>query len=196
MNTSPRPIRSSKTKFLTDRDKDQVDAEAKQTLRELNAVISNLQNAEELRQNTENLAIQKKYKKSGGAILYWAGGGIGPSKSIDQELDEAKTSAIATHRENVIAYLRQKLKAVVELQAGMMQKRINRELEKRKSVLANAKSRAQNAGFGGVAGPTYEEKKEEVWRPEEELTQEQIQMFEEDHQDMLRHYESTLNQVT
>jgi syntaxin 18 len=31
--------------------------------------------------------------------------------------------------------------------------------------------------------------------PEQELTQEQIQMFEKENQDMLKHYESTLDQV-
>lgn len=185
---------------MTDRDKDEVDAAAKKTLRELNIAVRNLQDAEEMRQNTEKIITQKKYKKLGGALVSWAAGGAGQTKSFDQEVDEARSNAITVAREGVILYLRQKLNDCVNAQSSMMEKRINRDLEKRRSVLANAKSKAPelstfNASMNNYSPTSPTQTGTPQYRPED-LSEEQVQMFEKDNQDMLKHYESTLNQVT
>jgi hypothetical protein len=85
----------------------------------------------------------------------------------------------------------------------MMEKRIMREVEKNSSVLAKSRSgpvfeRALSdvpappapypgSGAAQLEAPQYD--------PEQELTPEQIQVFEKENQDMLKHYESTLDQV-
>jgi len=148
-----------------------------------------------LRQDIEKTNIQKKYKTLGGKLGSWAAGGAGRTKTIDQELDEAKSQIISEHHDNVLKYLRIKYKDCVDTQRSMMQKRLNRVLEKRKSVLANAKPRGPDLStFSGATNHVFPATIPQ-YQPEE-LTPEQMQMFEEDHQDMLRHYEDALNQVT
>jgi syntaxin 18 len=171
----------------------------------LNASIRNLADAEQLRQNTESTLTRKKYARLGlGAIGAWAAGGEGHTKSYEQEQDEAKTGAVNMHRESVLWYLRQKLQVCGSLQASMMEKRIMREMEKSRSVLAKSRSgpMPELGGFDNASEPpskysaapvAQEEAKQ--FNADEELTPEQIQMFEKQNQDMLKHYESTLGQV-
>ncbi len=127
---------------------------------------------------------------------------------MDQEQAEAAANALSTHRENVLWYLRQKLSQCGQLQASMMETRITREMEKNKSVLSRARGR-MGGEFGAPAVPgepdvpKFEYKPHEEQRREErggghvedELTPQQLHMFEEQNQDMLRHYEEALNQV-
>ena len=117
-------------------------------MRELNASIRNLADAEQLRQNTQTTITRKKYARLGlGALGSWAAGGAGQTKSFEQEQDEAKANAISMHRESVLWYLRQKLQECGSFQASMMEKRIMREMEKNRSVLE--KSQAEPI-YGGV----------------------------------------------
>jgi hypothetical protein len=83
----------------------------------------------------------------------------------------------------------------------MMEKRLRREMEKNKSALA--KSRAPIPELGGfdnapippTRSSTAAHLEMQQVDPEQELSPEQIQMFEKENQDMLKHYESTLDQV-
>jgi hypothetical protein len=198
---------SSKSRYLTDRQRDEIDAETKQLLRELNASIRNLADAEQLRQNTGTSLTRKKYARLGlGALGTWAAGGASQAKSYDQEQDEAKAGAIKMHRENVLWYLRQKLQECGSLQASMMETRIMREMEKNKSVLYKARGKPM-PDFGGfddapVPPPKQVNKKaphledeQRQQNSEDELSPEQLQMFEKENQDMMKHYEATLDQV-
>ena len=174
-------------------------------LRELNGYIRKLADAEKLRQNTETTITRKKYARLGlGALGSWAAGGGGHTKSFEEDLDEAKAKAINMHRESVLWYLGKKLEECGSLQASMMEKRIMREMEKNRSNLA--KSRANpildlgSFDNGPGSSPTYKTSgglhlETEQANPEDELTPEQIQLFEKENQDMLKHYQSTLNQV-
>jgi len=210
LSTAPPPRRagtSSKdkqSKYLTDRQKEEVDAEAKQLIRQLEASIRNLADAEQLSQNTGATLIRKKYARLGlGALGSWAAGGVGQTKSSEQELDEAEANAIKMHRESVLWYLSQKIQQCSLFQAVMMEKRLRREMEKNKSALA--KSRGPMPDLGGFenapvpsmkySASTAAHSETQQLYPEQELTQEQIQMFEKENQDMLKHYESTLDQV-
>jgi syntaxin 18 len=139
-----------------------------------------------------------------GPLGSWAAGGSGQTKSYEQEQEEAKANAISQHRESVLWYLRQKLQECGSFQASMMEKRILREVEKSKSVLAKSRTRAMSevGGFENApaASTSYPAASAAHWEsqalyPEQELTEEQIQMFEKENQDMLKHYESTLDQV-
>ena len=84
-----------------------------------------------------------------------------------------------------------------------MEKRIRREMEKNRSVLEKSEwgpleyggyESAPGASKYRLTGPVHLEAPQFV--PEEELTPEQIQVFEKQNQDMLKQYESTLNQVS
>jgi syntaxin 18 len=89
-----------------------------------------------------------------------------------------------------------------------MEKRIMREVEKSRSVLAKSRGAAgERAAYGEASSPPppaaavypgsagVQVESQQQYDPEEELTPEQIQMFERENQDMLKHYESTLDQV-
>lgn len=115
----------------------------------------------------------------------------------------------------MLLYLRQKLGEVGKTQTSMMETRLTREMEKNRSVLAKARNgmgierefaipgvvsggsdrRRSLAGAGGAGGlPPGEEEKRNI-SSEGDLTEEQRQMFEKGNQDMLKHYESTLDKV-
>lgn len=110
------------------------------------------------------------------------------------------------HRENVLWYLRQKLQECGSFQASMMETRIMREMEKNKSVLykARGKPMPELGGFDDAPVPPprqgnnkamHVEDQQPTQNPEDELSPEQLQMFEKENQDMMKHYEATLDQV-
>ncbi|KAB8298035.1 hypothetical protein EYC80_001807 [Monilinia laxa] len=210
LSTAPPPRRtniSSKTKqwrYLNDRQREEIDAETKKLLRGLNVSIRSMDEAEGIRHTTETVTIQNKYAKALGRFGNWAAGGGQQSKSIEQELEEAKLNAIKIHRDSVVWYLRQKLSECGNLQALMMEKRIMREMEKNKSNLARSRSMMPDmGGFGDSSSTKYnpstsihlEEPPQPQSSPAQELSPEQIQMFEQENHNMLKHYQSTLDQV-
>ncbi|KAF7869906.1 hypothetical protein EAF04_004690 [Stromatinia cepivora] len=199
---------SSKTKqwrHLNDRQREEIDAETKKLLRELNVSIRSMDEAEGIRYTAEALIIQNKYARTLGRFGNWAAGGGEQSKSMEQQLEEAKLNAIKMHRDSVVWYLRQKLSECGNLQASMMEKRIMREMEKNKSNLAKSRAMMPDiVGFGESSSPKYTssgnahleaQSPSQTSFPEQELSPEQIQMFEQENHDMLKHYQSTLDQV-
>ena len=189
---------------MTDLDKEQVDAQTKKLLRTLNAGIRGLADAEQVRQNTETFVTRKKYARLGlGALGSWAAGGAGQTKSTEQEQEEARQNAISQHRESVLWYLGQKLQKCGSLQASMMEKRILRDVEKSKSVLAKSRPRgmselggyshSQSSTSHSTHNPAQTEHQGQF--AEEELTEEQVQMFEKQNTDLLKLYESKMDQV-
>jgi len=197
----PRRTHGKKSNNLTDRDREEIDAQTKQLLREFDMRIRVLADAEDVRQKTETHLTRKKYARLGlGALGSWAAGGMGESKSFEQQEEEQQLNALHTHRENVLWYLRQKLQQCGALQAGMMEVRINREMEKNRSILGKSRmAMPQLGGFEHTSAPqkntsaVHLEVQEKF--PDQELTEEQVQLFERENQDMLKHYQSTLDQV-
>ncbi|KAK1780172.1 snare-complex protein syntaxin-18 N-terminus-domain-containing protein [Copromyces sp. CBS 386.78] len=198
---------SSQPVYLTDRDREEIDANAKATLRDLNARIRALEDAEQLRQSTETALIQKKYARGLGALGSWAAGGgpLGSSKSKEHAAAEAVARQLGAHRESVIWYLRQRLQETARTQQAMMETRLTREMEKNRSVLAKARSSAGNnfgsrrrsgsVAHGNTSHLPADEYERKSSLPTEDLTDEQIQMFEKGNQDMVKHFESTLDKV-
>lgn len=152
--------------------------------------------------------MKKKYGSRLGGLANWAAGGIGHSKSPEQLAAEGKANTVKEHRENVLFLLRLRLQQAGQLQAGMMETRIMRELEKNKSVLYKARGRMgqelgeppvpafeYQGGYRGGEGVKMEQQSHHAPNIEDELTPQQLQMFEKENQDMVRHYEETLNQV-
>ncbi|KAL0472619.1 snare-complex protein syntaxin-18 N-terminus domain-containing protein [Neurospora intermedia] len=202
---------SSQPVYLTDRDREEIDANAKATLRDLNARIRALEDAEQLRQSTETALIQKKYARGLGALGSWAAGGdpLGSSKSKEHAAAEAVARQLGAHRESVIWYLRQRLQETARTQQAMMETRLTREMEKNRSVLAKARSstgldignhfgsrrRSGSVVQGNTSHLPVDEYERKSAVPTQDLTDEQIQMFEKGNQDMVKHFESTLDKV-
>jgi hypothetical protein len=119
---------------------------------------------------------------------------------------------IAGVREGVLWFLRRGLDGVVGVQREMVEKRIERVREKEKSVLYKSASTAAGAGVtkggDGSVDRTMDISTSSVQAPdamilseaetariEAQLSPEQLQLFAEENDTMLRHYEDTLGKV-
>ena len=198
--------------YFTDAQRDQIDAESKQLLRELNTSIRNLSDAEQLRQNTETTLAERRRAKNGfGGLARWAAGGATLAKSPEEEMEEAKASGVRVHRESVLWYLRRRLEACGETQRAMMETRLIREVEKSKSVLYKTHGAAVRGGVEPSVSGINDDPNGSTWQwtgakaaqmddlerrqIEQQLSPEQLQLFAKENQDMLKHYEDTLDQV-
>ncbi|KAI9708286.1 MAG: hypothetical protein M1812_008044 [Candelaria pacifica] len=214
------PILSSdkERRYLSGAQRDQVDAESKQLLRELNAAIRNLSDAEKLRQNTASTLLQRQRARNGlGVLGKWAAGVSETLQSPEGELAEAKASGINKHRESVLWYLRHQLEECGEFQRSMTEIRLTREVEKSKSVLYKTRGSKDTSRAMGLAeqvalgvdsvytntsnprqytGSTGAQLDETERRQiEQQLSPEQLQLFAQENQDLLKHFEDTLDQV-
>ncbi|PVI04529.1 snare protein syntaxin-like protein 18/UFE1 [Periconia macrospinosa] len=172
-------------KYLTDAQRNDVDASAKQLLRELNHAITGLQETEQVRQAAVNAVVMKKRAKRGlGALGRWAAGGAITAKSPEEEREEAKFNTMKAHRESIIWYLQRALEECGRFQGSMMEIRLTRELEKSKSVLSKARGTL----------PVSEDY-ESMRGIENTLDPEQLQLFAQENQDLLKQYEDHLDQV-
>ncbi|KAL8923021.1 MAG: hypothetical protein Q9208_004833 [Pyrenodesmia sp. 3 TL-2023] len=212
--------------YFTNPQRDQLDAESKSLLRSLNASIRQLEEAETLRQETARKLLQHKHSRGygglGGALGRWAAGDRddGSQLSPEDEWEKVGLETLKTWRGSVIWYLKKKLGEAGEVQREMMEKRLQREVERSKSVLY--KSRGAKGvdlglddfalgessfesgvgggrlgkginGYAGQKGVDLEE--EERRRGEDGLSEDQMQLLREENKGMLRHYEDTLDQV-
>ncbi|EKG17180.1 SNARE-complex protein Syntaxin-18 [Macrophomina phaseolina MS6] len=202
-SSSSTPRSEKERKYLTDAQREQIDAETKQLLRELTGAIKNLADAEKVRQSAdETIALRKRATKGLGALGRWAAGGAITAKSPEEELEEAKQNTIKIHRDGVIWFLNRKLEETGAFQASMMEIRLEREREKSKSVLYKTRgvtmppmddpSGDYGAGSGSRAAALDDSSGKQV---EQQLSEAQLQLFAEENQDMLKHYEDTLDKV-
>jgi hypothetical protein len=145
----------------------------------------------------------------------WAAGAetADEGKSDEQIIAEESARCICTVRENVLWFLRRNLEQVAEVQRGMVEKRIERIREKEKSVLyksAIPQEQIQRQRQEWEQQPTvvavgrdqqrkYEKAStlsdQETATIESQLSAEQLQLFAEENDMMLRHYEDTLSKV-
>lgn len=187
---------------MSDTERAQVDAEAKKVLQELHKAVKQISDVEKLRQDTADTVALKKRAQGGFAGLSrWAAGGAVTAKSPEEEVKEAKAKTLSAHREGVVWYLQKKLEEAGQIQAGMMEIRLQREEEKSKSVLF--KSRGQDIPYekldpklfpdGGRGSNASGNAAPDEW--EGELSQEQLQLFQEENQEMMKHYHDQLSQV-
>ncbi|EKV09425.1 SNARE protein (Ufe1), putative [Penicillium digitatum] len=139
-------------------------------------------------------------------------------KSAEQVCAEESAQSLATIRESVLWFLRRGLERAVGVQRRMVEKRIERIREKEKSVLYKVAAGKTAGGSGGREGfvsvsertgagagsafdPTFQAPDAEVLsqadtaRIEAQLSPEQLQLFAEENDSMLRHYEDTLGKV-
>ncbi|MCJ1335509.1 hypothetical protein MMC09_000780 [Bachmanniomyces sp. S44760] len=227
-------------KYLNDKQRDEIDAVAKFTLRDLNASITQLRTAEQIRQDTASqvaIAHSKKLHGGLGALGRWAAGGGNPQgevKTPEEELEDARQNTIKVYRENVLWYLGRKLEEAGEQQRSMMEIRLEREVERSKSSLSKSRGfvgargvNGESEGVNGMEGGSHADRgstmnggvdtmpaaaghkrglskearkaaaieDEERETIESNLSPEQLQLFEQENSEMLKHYEDTLDQV-
>ncbi|KAI4161105.1 MAG: hypothetical protein LQ342_005142 [Letrouitia transgressa] len=204
------------TDDLTNAQRDQIDAESKTILRSLHAKIAQLEEAEGLRQDTAvRVLLNRRAKRIGfgGRLGRWAAGEAGGGErrvggglsDLDEaeRAEKARSDTTKAWREGVVWCLKKRLEAAGELQRGMMERRIEREVERGKSMLYKAKGTGLDTGVGrqewvregGAAGEAAMRDEEEKKGVEAELSAEQLQLFKEENDSMLKHYEDTLDQV-
>ncbi|KAJ5938659.1 SNARE-complex protein Syntaxin-18 N-terminal [Penicillium verhagenii] len=146
-------------------------------------------------------------------------------KSAEQVRAEESARVIRTVRESVLWLLRRGLEGAASVQGGMVEKRIERVREKEKSVLYKAAGSKGGAGSGngaptaqGAGGSSGASERQggynnkspvsmlstpdavhlseaDTARIEAQLSPEQLQLFAEENDTMLRHYEDTLSKV-
>ncbi|KAJ5373259.1 hypothetical protein N7517_005265 [Penicillium concentricum] len=141
-------------------------------------------------------------------------------KSAEQVRAEESARSIATIRESVLWFLRCGLERAVSVQRRMVEKRIERVREKEKSVLYKVSAGKAAAGGngarkgsisvsertgagagGGGFNPAFQApdaavlSEADTARIEAQLSPEQLQLFAEENDSMLRHYEDTLGKV-
>lgn len=160
-----------------------------------------------MRQAAQNaVALKKRARKGLGALGRWAAGGAITAKSPDEELEEAKANTIKAHRESIIWYLQRALEECGRFQSSMMEIRLTREVEKSKSVLYKARGTMPTtedySGMNGAhnAAPDYRGKTAQMQEAdavavEQQLDPEQLQLFAQENQDLLKQYEDHLDQV-
>ncbi|CAO2652777.1 Nn.00g021880.m01.CDS01 [Neocucurbitaria sp. VM-36] len=197
-------------KYLSDAERTEIDAQAKQSLRELNHAINNLRDAEQIRQTTQTqVALRKRARQGFGALGRWAAGGAITAKSVEEELEETKANTIKAHRESIIWSLQNQLEECGRFQSGMMEIRLMREVEKSKSVLYKTRGTGPAVDeYSGVHGghgtgrepvdyrsKTTQAQDESSGVIEKQLDPEQLQLFAQENQDMLKQYEDQLDKV-
>ncbi|CAI7646198.1 unnamed protein product [Penicillium pancosmium] len=216
---------------LTDPERDAIDTSTTTLLQDLSSSITNLSDAETLRQKTTLQLQHKKYGHSaaGALLLRWAAndrnGDSSSSKSAEQIEAEEREKTLSSLRESVLWFLRRGLEGVASVQRGMVEKRIERVLEREKSVLYKSSgSRGVvsdlQGGSGSGAGGRRDNHKHDYSSSygagsaatapapdaavlseadskeiEGQLSAEQLQLFAEENDSMLKHYEDTLGKV-
>ncbi|KAI4930179.1 hypothetical protein J4E85_004804 [Alternaria conjuncta] len=196
-------------KYLSDTQRNEIDAQAKESIHGLNDAIKRLGIAEQTRQETQTqVALKKRAKQGLGALGRWAAGGAITAKSVEEEIQEAKANTIKAHREGIIWSLQKQLEQCGQFQSDMMEIRLMREVEKSKSVLYKTRttgptssdysgmngSSAGNESAGYRAKPTYNPDESSAVI-ENQLDPEQLQLFAQENQDMLKQYEDQLDKV-
>ena len=195
---------------MTDSEREAIDTQSKQLLRQLNGAITALKQAEDVRNQTaDSVALSKRARGGLGALGRWAAGGAVTAKSPEEEEEEAVRKTVASHRESILFYLQRKLEQAGRVQSDMMDVRLSREVEKTKSILAKSPvagggiPHAMDGVVNGTAGtakpnrqsgvPTEDNRFEST--EHEGLTPEQLQAFAEENHELLKHYEDQLDQV-
>ncbi|KAL4965690.1 putative SNARE protein (Ufe1) [Aspergillus stella-maris] len=140
-------------------------------------------------------------------------GATDEGKKPEQINDEQVEKLTQTVRESILWFLRRRLEVSIEMQRDMVEKRIERAKEREKSVLyknatssapasatspnisapSNYPDAALETATAGIKGNTLSAS--EVASIEAELSPQQLQLFAEENDSMVRYYEDTLGKV-
>ncbi|KAF3913475.1 Syntaxin-18 [Arthrobotrys entomopaga] len=199
-------------RYFTDKERDEIDFEAKTMIRQYMQVISNLEDAEKTRVVIEKKTRDKRNQSLGKWIRDLRRG-----EEIDEE--EEKSKWIALHREGVLWLLKNRLEKLSEIQREQQETRLMREVEKNKSILENvAFDKSQGLAIGNAAlqaskaaqveaqakaykrsqaaaAATAALEDDEGKDIEQKLSADQLRIFAKENQDMVKFYEDTLDQI-
>ncbi|KAL4807253.1 snare-complex protein syntaxin-18 N-terminus-domain-containing protein [Aspergillus unguis] len=165
----------------------------------------------------------RKRSRAGNLLFQWAAGSAVTENQDEARADEGKKPEQITDehiealrknvRESILWFLRRRLEGSIEMQRDMVEKRIERAKEREKSVLykASTPTTGNRRAEGGISAPsTYPDAAletadinvkghtldaSEVAAIEAELSPEQLQLFAEENDSMVRYYEDTLSKV-
>lgn len=198
---------------LTDYDRDAIDAESKLSLQNLYAAVTQLKFAEATRIDTETALSSSRKRRGGGVLGRWvAGDSINPDEKSEEELvEEGKRDTTKKMRESVIWFLERGIEEANKFQGEMIAVRIQREVERGKSVLHKSaggrgpvpafdeqdmSSGNTNGSAGGIGVPLQEfEADERNVAAKSGMDSDQVQLLEKENQDLIKHYENKLDQM-
>ncbi|OAP60053.1 hypothetical protein AYL99_05055 [Fonsecaea erecta] len=205
---------------LNDTQREAIDSETSAVLRDINNKITNLTSAVNLQHETASKLLERKYGKPDGFLWRWAAGdGDTPDagKSQKQLDEEGQLRTMKMFRDGVLWYLNKFLKDAITAQQEMVEKRLEREQQKQMSILYNPRNkdvRASHDAESGLNGsleaamlPTQDLRGHDEYKPwandaaqggvvEQELSPEQLQLFEEENRGIFEHFNDQLAKVT
>jgi syntaxin 18 len=214
-STSSLPT-ADKNQPLTDQDRERIDVETRHLLTTISSAVRQLSETAKISSDLDaSLAQQRRSKKGLGLLGRWAAGGGIESKSPEELEEEAAFETIKMHRDGVIWYLQRRLEIAAEKQRSMTEIRVQREVEKHRSILYKARGLDDGIGVSGggygsggeswTAAPAssvvgIDMDREEYERQQRQametmLTPEQLQMFEKEQQDMVKQFNENLQKI-
>ena len=197
---------------LDDTQREAIDSQTSSVLREINGNITNLSSAVSLQHDTATKVLEKKYGKPTGLLWRWTGGdGDAPDagKSKKQLDEEGRVKTTKEWREGVLWYLNKKLETAVSSQQEMVEIRLERERQRQMSVLYDQRNKnvrlerepeTVNGEYGNIDlrghdkyNPAPDQYHESGGQ---ELSPEQMQLFEQENSALFNHLNDQLAKVT
>ncbi|KAK4511715.1 RHO1 GDP-GTP exchange protein 2 [Mucor velutinosus] len=171
---------------LTDRERDEIDFQAKLIIRRCIDRIKELEESEKIRQRNEASKPASRLAHFLGTLSHGGGGHPSGSGSMPEDV-------LFVHRSSMTWFLNQQLMQVSQIQKDQQEIRLTREIEKSENQLSKST----------YAEPVYRPDVDQQQAPapqdenpfEQALSQEQIQMLEKENSIMLEDLNNTLNQV-
>jgi len=105
--------------------------------------------------------------------------------------EEALETLLSTHRGAINWYLSKKLTEASDIQRDQQETRLRREVDKSKSMIHVSDRRPTT--FQQESKPSRAIREEEIF--ESTLSQEQLQMLEEENQSLLEGFQGTMEQI-
>ncbi|KAL9105268.1 MAG: hypothetical protein Q9227_009527 [Pyrenula ochraceoflavens] len=216
--SSSSTIQPQPTIHFTPTDRATFDTTTSTQLRSFNTLLQRFSSIETTRQDALRLNLERKYGKPTGALWRWAAGSEPVSsapKSPEQDAEEGRAHALKTVRESILWYLGRNLQSAGAMYGEMVEIRVNREKEREKSILWKMDGPGKATNMNRAASTIAPEKtymngstgpeptpasraaitEEESAQIEAQLTPAQLQLFAQENNSLLRHYEDTLSKV-
>ncbi|CAO3612078.1 unnamed protein product [Mucor fragilis] len=171
---------------LTDRERDEIDFQAKLIIRRCIDRIKELEEAEKIRQRNEASKPASRLAHFLGTLSHGGGNSSGSNTTED---------VLFVHRSSMTWFLNQQLMQVSQIQKDQQEIRLTREIEKSENQLAKS-TYAEPVYRPDVDHQQQQQQAIQDENPfEQALSQEQIQMLEKENSVMLEDLNNTLNQV-
>ncbi|KAI8891279.1 hypothetical protein K501DRAFT_281357 [Backusella circina FSU 941] len=161
---------------LTDRERDEIDFQAKLIIRRCIDRIKELEESEKIRKENQT-------HKKNGILTQW----------FHSVLSSPAEDILSVHRSSMTWLLNQKLMEVSKLQKDQQEIRLEREIEKSENQLS--KSNYAESLVTPSKTTTHVDESTPFDAFEEQLSAEQVQMLEKENSVMLEDLNNTLNQV-